>query len=294
MDSYTKMRIEKAPDCVPAETGKSVAPPVPTVSIGIPVFNGARYLGEALDSLLSQTYTDFEIVISDNASTDTTATLAREYARKDKRIRYTRHERNIGAYLNFSHVFRLARGKYFKWAAADDLCDRFFLERCVAILESDTTILGCYTRTAKIDSTGKRLWHLPDPTAVTSRFTNRPMDASSPSTATRFMDVLLTSGWVFWKVTRSPPLSNLKNNAARRQFASASSPARTDFPRLRLLGGYLTSIFRYPLPVLTRTLCLLAIGRYLLQASKWPHLLRDGPLVDRLSQAHNRTSSSGV
>jgi len=92
----------------------------PLVSIGMPVYNGARYIREALDSLLGQTFTDFELIISDNASTDNTEAICREYAAKDERIRYIRQPHNLGASANFKFVLDEALGEYFMWAAHDD------------------------------------------------------------------------------------------------------------------------------------------------------------------------------
>ena len=104
---------------------------VPLVSMGMPVYNGAKYLREALDSLLAQTYKDFELVISDNASTDDTAKICQEYARKDRRIRYIRRKENVGGWKNFDFVRREARGRYFVWAAHDDLRGKSYLEKCL-------------------------------------------------------------------------------------------------------------------------------------------------------------------
>ena len=97
---------------------------VPRVSIGLPVYNGENYMAAAIDSLLAQTFTDFELIISDNASTDATEQICRDYAHRDGRIRYYREEVNRGAAWNFTHTFELARGEYFKWHAHDDLCAR--------------------------------------------------------------------------------------------------------------------------------------------------------------------------
>ena len=105
--------------------------PIPKVSIGLPVYNGEKYLCLALDSILQQDYTDFELIISDNASTDATREICSAYAAKDHRIRYYRNERNIGATGNFSRVFELARGEFFKWAPHDDVCRPQFLSRCI-------------------------------------------------------------------------------------------------------------------------------------------------------------------
>jgi glycosyltransferase involved in cell wall biosynthesis len=129
----------------------------PRVSIGLPVYNGEKYLAETLDSLLDQTYADFEIVISDNASTDKTGAICQEYAQRDKRIKYQRNQVNQGAADNYNIVFHLAEGEYFKWAAADDLLAPKFLERCVKVLDDDPGVVLCYTRTAEIDACGNVL-----------------------------------------------------------------------------------------------------------------------------------------
>lgn len=119
----------------------------PRVSIGMPVYNGGRWLRASLDSLLAQRYADFELIISDNASTDDSEAICREYAARDARIRYVRNPRNIGASDNFNAVFRLARGEYFKWASCNDLCEPDFVGRCVAALDADPGTVLAYPRT---------------------------------------------------------------------------------------------------------------------------------------------------
>src|SRR5436305_4413473 len=93
----------------------------PKVGVGMPVYNAERYLREALDSFLAQTYADFELTLVDNASDDGTEAICREYATRDDRVRYHRISENMGAVLNFRRAFELARGEYFAWAAHDDL-----------------------------------------------------------------------------------------------------------------------------------------------------------------------------
>jgi len=109
-------------------TGK----PIPRVSIGMPVYNGEKFIRDALDSLLAQTFTDFELIISDNASTDDTEAICRGYAAKDARIRYVRQAENLGAAANFKFVLDEAVGEYFMWAAHDDV----FFEHHLAVLVS--------------------------------------------------------------------------------------------------------------------------------------------------------------
>src|ERR1051325_3578852 len=105
------------------------------VSIGLPVYNGARYLAPTLDAILAQTYTDFELIISDNASTDGTETICRDYAARDPRIRYLRQPQNIGAPPNHNFLVEQARGELFKWAAHDDLFGPKLIECCVRALD---------------------------------------------------------------------------------------------------------------------------------------------------------------
>lgn len=112
------------------------------VSIGMPVYNGEQFITKALDSLLSQTFTDFELIISDNASTDSTPAICEQYAKKDKRIRYARQEKNNEATWNFNFVLQEATCKYFMWAAIDDIWDAHFLEKNVNVLESNKNVVG--------------------------------------------------------------------------------------------------------------------------------------------------------
>jgi len=129
----------------------------PTVSIGLPVYNGEQFLEQALDTLLNQTFTNFELILSDNASTDATPSIASRYASADQRIRYVRHQRNLGAAGNFNEVFKLSRGTYFKWAAHDDLHEPGFLSACVECLESNPAAALAYTRAVSIDSIGQTI-----------------------------------------------------------------------------------------------------------------------------------------
>ncbi|MHC4983752.1 MAG: glycosyltransferase family 2 protein [Planctomycetota bacterium] len=121
------------------------------VGIGLPVYNGTKYLRKTLDSILAQTYQDLELVISDNASTDSTENICRSYAAKDKRITYHRRAKNIGSAGNFNSAFGLSRSEYFKWIAADDEIAPLFLERCVEALDSDPEAVLAHPRAVIID-----------------------------------------------------------------------------------------------------------------------------------------------
>lgn len=127
----------------------------PTVSIGLPVNNGEQFIDEAIKSVLRQSYTDFELVISDNASTDGTQEICSEYADRDDRIRYVRSVRNRGAAWNFNRVFELSRAPYFKWLNHDDYWDSVMLERSVGVLETaPSDVVLCYPKTVFIDEYG--------------------------------------------------------------------------------------------------------------------------------------------
>lgn len=129
----------------------------PRLSIGMPVYNGERYIREALDSILSQTFDDFELIISDNASADSTAEICKEYALKDRRIRFYQNSINLGAVANFNLVFELSTGEYFKWAAHDDLLHPEFLRQCIKKLDQDSSIILCHSKVFKIDQNGNKI-----------------------------------------------------------------------------------------------------------------------------------------
>jgi glycosyltransferase involved in cell wall biosynthesis len=144
------------PSCKTMETHK------PRVSIGMPVYNGERFINEALDSIIAQSFEDFELIISDNASTDRTEEICRTYLARDKRIRYVRNETNIGVYRNCNHVFQLCSGEYFKLACADDVCCRDLIERCLGVLDSHPSVVLAYPKTRFIDEAGGLLdWNDP-------------------------------------------------------------------------------------------------------------------------------------
>lgn len=140
----------------------------PRVSIGLPVWNGEKYLDQALASLVSQTFTDFEIIISDNGSTDRTEEICRSWVEQDRRIRYIRNEENRGSAWNFNRVFHEATGTYFKWAAYDDKLLPEWLEECVAILDANPDVVLAYTRVIQIDENDEFLRHFSKFVDVTS------------------------------------------------------------------------------------------------------------------------------
>jgi glycosyltransferase involved in cell wall biosynthesis len=139
---------------LPPLQGKLRGPPV---SVGLPVYNGGSMLIQALESILAQTYSDFELIISDNASTDETPDVVREYAARDRRIRYFRQPRNIGSGNNWSFVARQALGTWLKWVSANDDYDRRLLEDSLEPMRDDSRVVLCYGRTRFMDMDGNLL-----------------------------------------------------------------------------------------------------------------------------------------
>lgn len=129
-----------------------------TVSIGMPVYNGEKYIQSALDSLLRQSYAEFELIISDNASTDSTESICRLYAGKDSRIKYFRQPYNFGAAANFQFVLDKARGTYFMWAACDDKWSPDWIETMHGAL-GKTGAGMVFGQLAHIDAEGGLMTH---------------------------------------------------------------------------------------------------------------------------------------
>jgi len=132
----------------------STASVAPLLSIGLPVFNGARHLREAIESLLAQDVVDFELIISDNASVDDTPRICVEYASRDPRVHYTRNEVNIGAAANFNRVFDLSSGDYFMWASHDDRWDPRFARRCIETLIENPAAVLCTSLVSLVGQDG--------------------------------------------------------------------------------------------------------------------------------------------
>jgi glycosyltransferase involved in cell wall biosynthesis len=155
----------------------------PRLSIGLPVYNGQKFIAESIEALLGQTYADFELVISDNASTDSTGEICRQYEKRDSRVRYFRQPVNIGLSPNHNFVVYKSRGELFKWAANDDLYARDLVERCVAALDEQPDVVLAHSWTARIESSG----------TVMSAY-EYPLNTSSQSAPERFRSMLFDSG----------------------------------------------------------------------------------------------------
>jgi len=159
---------------------------VPRLSIGLPVYNGEKYLRDSIESLLGQSYKDFELIISDNASTDSTADICKRYANQDSRIRYIRQPRNIGLAPNHNFVVDQSHGEFFKWAAADDLYGRDLLQSCVNALDQHPDVVLAHSLTAAIDGDGN----------VTQAY-KYPLVTDSPSAPERFRSFMFGSSGLF-------------------------------------------------------------------------------------------------
>jgi glycosyltransferase involved in cell wall biosynthesis len=161
-------------------------PAGPVLTIGMPVYNAERFLAKALDTFLVQTFKDFELIISDNASTDRTEEICRNYAARDRRIRYFRNAKNMGAGWNFRRVYSLANGTYYKNAAHDDFLEPTFLEECIAALEADPGLILAHTRTKIVSPAGDLV-----------EYYDWPLRFDSPDPLVRWHDLLLNDHMCF-------------------------------------------------------------------------------------------------
>jgi glycosyltransferase involved in cell wall biosynthesis len=156
---------------------------VPRLSVGLPIYNSQTYLAETFEALLGQNFADFELIVSDNASTDSTADICQQYAKQDSRIRYFRQPRNIGLAPNHNYTVDQARGELFKWAAGDDLYARDLLGACVEALDQHPEVVLAHSYTAMIDGTG-----------TVFRAQEYPLSTSSPRAPERFRSTLFDDG----------------------------------------------------------------------------------------------------
>jgi glycosyltransferase involved in cell wall biosynthesis len=128
---------------------------LPRLSIGLPVYNGEGFLAEAIDSILAQTFTDFELIVSDNASTDRTRAICEAYAKRDSRVRYHRNDVNIGATQNWYLAHKLSSARYFASAAHDDVYEPEYMQACIDMLDRDPMVVVCHTKSLVINEHGE-------------------------------------------------------------------------------------------------------------------------------------------
>ena len=155
----------------------------PRLTLGLPVYNGERFLAASLDALLAQTYTDFELIISDNASTDGTGAISKRYESIDHRVRYVQHPRNLGSSFNHNFVIEQARGEFFKWVSDDDLYAPDLLQRCVDALDSRPEVPLAHAWTAFVDEADEIIDKV-----------DYPLTTDVADAVQRFRSVLYTQG----------------------------------------------------------------------------------------------------
>ena len=155
----------------------------PRLSIGLPVYNSSTYVAESIEALLGQTFEDFELIISDNASTDDTGEICRRYEKLDSRVRYFRQSRNVGLAPNHNFCVTEARGELFKWGAGDDLYARDLIEKCVAALDENPQVVLAHSWTAMIDGNGDMF-----------QANDYPLATSAARAPDRFRSILNDSG----------------------------------------------------------------------------------------------------
>lgn len=284
--------------------------PPPRVSIGLPVYNGERYLSQALESLLGQTFADFELILSDNASTDGTREIGESYAARDERVRYSRTEANLGAARNFNRAFQLSSAVYFKWAAADDLCEPAYLARCVEALDRHPEVVLCYPQTRIIDASGRFLKDYDDgfdlralrPHERFRAFFQAP-GLCNPVFGLMRSEVLGKTGLIggyassdrvllgeltlhgaFYEhperlfLRRTHPEKSTAANPTEVQFAAWFDPklrGKRLLPRWRRLWEYVQAIRRAPLTRGERLRCYRVLGQFAFVPKRWAGMLGD-------------------
>lgn len=288
-------------DPVDPDARRNARSAVPRLSIGLVVYNGERYLDAAIESLRRQTFTDFELVMSDNGSTDGTPGIAEAAVQRDPRVRYVRHEVNRGLAWNLNYVVREAVGEYFMWAGHDDLHAPDFIERCVAALDADPDVVYAYGDTFLIDGDDR----------VFGREVNRfQLGRQSPNR--RFWEQLVVHGGQnFYGIIRSSVLHSIAPHGSipwaervmfaelalngrfafvqdakfywrrhpdqltaiwgsRKQFTNALDPARPRWRRstpalmAEYVAGYATAIARAPFGVGEKLRCYARLARWLI------------------------------
>jgi glycosyltransferase involved in cell wall biosynthesis len=200
-----------------------MASDTPLVSIGLPIYNGDRFIEQALDGLLAQDYANFELIISDNASTDRTPEICRGYAAKDSRVRYHRNSTNIGAIKNFNRVFELSSGDYFMWAGDHDLRAPTFISRCMEIMIADPSVVLCCTQTVRFTADGSQSAIVPP-----------RLDTRGLANTTRFQLVIWSLSYCYqvYGLIRSDALKRTQ------LFRSTFGPDAVLLAELALLGAF--------------------------------------------------------
>jgi glycosyltransferase involved in cell wall biosynthesis len=265
----------------------------PLVTIALPVYNGEQFLTSAVESLLAQTMGDFELIVCDNASTDATEDMVRDWMRRDSRIRYIPSPVNRGLAWNWNRAVPEARGRYFKWAAADDVHLPDYLRRTVEVLDTDPTAVLAHCRTVDIDEDGVLIEPVPG---------RAGMDAATPHERFRAMSRRSWKSVQVFGLTRLPQLrrtglhgaypssdlvllaelglqgrlveidevlfhrreysgrvTRMTTPAARYPFFTGQPAPAAPMPHWDLLRGFVTAVARAPLPPPEKARCLMEL-----------------------------------
>jgi glycosyltransferase involved in cell wall biosynthesis len=266
----------------------------PRLSIGLPVYNGESLLPDAIDALLGQSYKDFELIISDNASTDGTADICRSYVEQDSRVRYIRQPQNIGMIPNHNFLVGVARGEFFKWASYDDLYHRDFLQCCVGALDEhpEAVLAHAWCVLMDADLAPVQLFKYPEATAASrapDRFRSMLFDGKGDWTYAVFRTGVLRQtplhpsyhggertlitelglhgtlyqvrDWMFFR------RDHQNRHQSAREWSAGYDPRRANQSATRLyaeyLWGYVSAVRRSPLPPAEKRECYRHLARWL-------------------------------
>ncbi len=271
-------------------------------SVGVPVFQGENFLDETMTALRKQTYPNLEILVSDNASTDSTQEIVKRHQEADERVRLIVQESNIGAAENYNEVFRASAGEFFAWNAHDDLTTPDFIAAGVEALVANSDAVLAIARPYRVDASGRKTEEIPVPEELGSEHPHirfRAAARSSPAglvfglfrsktlaythlhghfsgSDRNFVAETMLYGPMVWagesefhlrehrqRSVRSHSRKKQKFSHARDAWYDPNRSGHIVFPNWRRLGGYLAAVTTAPLGVKNRLLCYLAVGRLL-------------------------------
>lgn len=301
------------------------------VTIGMPLYNAERYVVEAIDSILAQTFKDFVLIISDNGSTDRTQAICEAYAAKDPRVQYHRYEENRGSTWNFNNVFHLAKTPYFKWAGYDDNLAPEMLELCVHVLDREAEVVLAYPWTQIIDGESKVLGPYTDNVELRSprphlrlqRYLQnaRMVDGihgvfrSQALAQTALLDTYIASDKVliaevvlygeireipvhaFYRRIHEQISTIAYSEYELRAFYDPKKKGTYSLPHLEMYLNYMRRTLRTPMSPVDKARCVGVLLAILLRPKHWIRMVRDMFMVgkfmlrDRLREIQAKTSS---
>jgi glycosyltransferase involved in cell wall biosynthesis len=286
----------------------------PQISIGLPVYNGEQYIETTIKSVLAQTCSDFDLIISDNASTDRTQAICSDYRASDPRIRYIRNEINLGAAKNFNNTFHASSGAYFKWIAYDDPIAPTFLERCLQALEQHPEAVISYPKAYIINEHSEIVeeysdhLHLQSPVAHLrfkkilfqyglcnpifglmrrSVLQKTPLIGDYPYSDRKLLAELALYGELYeipeyLLYRREHPLVSTRVNQTEKELAAWFNPAsagKKTSPIFKRYSSYFTAIVTTQIPVVDKFFCLAYLLQLAFKRNKWGAILKDATAV---------------